>query len=254
MIRERAPAWEDTGEAVVITGENFRYTFDKYLAAFSSLSFNGRELLERPMEYNIMRAPIDNDRKVVNDWAACGIDRAYVSRVASVEASTVDGCASIKAVLYLGAIFMENLMEITAVYAVDRNGKIVASLDCSVKSPHCGPSPIRRPGFSCPRTSKAAKYFGYGPQESYIDKHHHTYRSKFTDNAANMYEDYIKPQENSSHYGCDYLTVTDLDGRGLRVEADKPFSFNLSEYTQEELGEQGPQLRAGKIRKSYPLR
>ena len=51
-----------------------------------------------------------------------------------------------------------------------------------------------------------------------------------------MYEDYIKPQENSSHYGCDYLTVTDLDGRGLRVEADKPFSFNLSEYTQEELG------------------
>ena len=42
------------------------------------------------------------------------------------------------------------------------------------------------------------------------------------------------PQENGSHFGCDYVTVGD-GGRAIAFEGDAPFSFNLSPYTQEEL-------------------
>ncbi len=49
-----------------------------------------------------------------------------------------------------------------------------------------------------------------------------------------MHEDYIRPQENSSHYGCKNMTVTDGETR-IKFTASEDFSFNTSEYTQEEL-------------------
>ena len=77
-------------------------------------------------------------------------------------------------------------------------------------------------------------YFGMGPQESYRDKHqaasHGLYHSKVCD----LHEDYIKPQENGSHFDCDYVEVTDRQA-GLAVAAEQAFSFNASKYTQEEL-------------------
>ena len=49
-----------------------------------------------------------------------------------------------------------------------------------------------------------------------------------------MHEDYTRPQENSSHYGCEYMKLTD-GNTVIRFEAGEDFSFNASEYTQEEL-------------------
>ncbi len=49
-----------------------------------------------------------------------------------------------------------------------------------------------------------------------------------------MYEPYIKPQENSSHCGTKTLTVSSPSA-GLRFTSDSGFSFNVSEYSEEEL-------------------
>jgi len=53
---------------------------------------------------------------------------------------------------------------------------------------------------------------------------------------AGLHEDYIRPQENGSHCGCDYVTAA---GGGVRLTAvsGAPFSFSASPYTQEELTE-----------------
>ena len=49
-----------------------------------------------------------------------------------------------------------------------------------------------------------------------------------------MHEDYIKPQENSSHFGCKHVTITD-DEITITFTSKDGLSFNASEYTQEEL-------------------
>ena len=56
----------------------------------------------------------------------------------------------------------------------------------------------------------------------------------FTAKISQMHEDYIRPQENSSHYGCTNMTVCS-DKASVRFSSDNTFSFNASEYTQEEL-------------------
>ena len=78
------------------------------------------------------------------------------------------------------------------------------------------------------------EYLGYGPNESYVDKHHSSYFGKFESTVAESHEDYIRPQENSSHFGCKIMT---LEGAGVKLNftGEKDFSFNVSEYTQEEL-------------------
>ena len=85
------------------------------------------------------------------------------------------------------------------------------------------------------------EYFGYGPTESYIDKHQATWLGKFRAKVGDMYEPYIRPQENSSHYGCRYVKLT---GRGMSIKCtgadtktgvQKNISFNASHYTEEEL-------------------
>ena len=57
---------------------------------------------------------------------------------------------------------------------------------------------------------------------------------KFTADVSELHEDYIRPQENSSHWGCTYVGLTDGE-TALRFASDPGFSFNASEYTQEEL-------------------
>lgn len=49
-----------------------------------------------------------------------------------------------------------------------------------------------------------------------------------------MHEDYLRPQENGSHTDCDYLCINSSE-YGFLAVSKTPFSFNVSEYTQEEL-------------------
>ena len=90
--------------------------------------------------------------------------------------------------------------------------------------------------LSLPAEMNRVEYFGYGPYESYIDKHQASWLGHFDTCVSKMHEDYIRPQENGSHYNCEYVTVADRTHR-LCVYNETPFSFNLSEYTAEELTE-----------------
>ena len=79
-------------------------------------------------------------------------------------------------------------------------------------------------------------YYGMGPMESYIDKHRAASHGIYSAKAAQLHEDYTRPQENGSHYDCSYVMAEGADS-GLAVFSEKGFSFNASIYTQEELTE-----------------
>ena len=51
---------------------------------------------------------------------------------------------------------------------------------------------------------------------------------------CDLHEDYIRPQENGSHDGCDYVILESAE-KQLTAVSETPFSFNASVYTQEEL-------------------
>ena len=78
-----------------------------------------------------------------------------------------------------------------------------------------------------PKAMDQARYYGYGPYESYVDKQRASYMSRFETTAKENHEDYIRPQENGSHYGCLEAEVTNSHGTGVRALSEQGFSFNI---------------------------
>lgn len=218
---------------VTVAGEHFRYVFDGYKGSFSELVHHGCSYLEKPMEYNIYRAPMDNDRSQRWKWMDAGYDRAKV-RVYQVNAEEKDGCAVIRAELSLAPIHIQKILCIKAEFIIDGEGRIKVNLTAD-RNPNMPYLPRFGVRLFLSDEFKKAEYLGYGPYESYVDKHRASYYAVHRDIVSNMHEDYIKPQENGSHYGCRYLQVErKVNKDSIKVEAEE-FSFNLSEYTQEEL-------------------
>ena len=118
-------------------------------------------------------------------------------------------------------------LDISAVWTVYSDGTI--DMDAHVEVDDIMPV-LPRFGLRFFTNGKKVKYYGYGPHESYSDKHLCSYLGEFSSDVSDMHEDYIKPQENGSHFGARYVETD-----SLRISSDIPFSFNIAEYTQEEL-------------------
>ena len=73
-------------------------------------------------------------------------------------------------------------------------------------------------------------------RRSYCDKHQAASHGLYQANVDDLHEDYIRPQENGSHYDCEYVELNN-SRYGIVVSAENAFSFNASYYTQEELEE-----------------
>ena len=74
-------------------------------------------------------------------------------------------------------------------------------------------------------------YFGYGPYESYIDKRIASIKDYYEDTVTNLEVDYVRPQENGSHYGTQYLNLTNGETT-ICVEGD--FSFSALPHSVKE--------------------
>lgn len=243
MIREELPSvpkavngeinTRTDSKELILEGENFRHVFSLRNGVWKSISFGDKELLSRPTEYNIWRAPTDNDRYIKDNWRSWGYDRA-IPRVRKVDFTRTTDGVQIVCRLVLGAVLLENIAEITAVYNIDGSGRIEIQLDGTLPEHHPF---LPRFGLRLFLTKALdnVEYYGTGPFESYCDKHHASYLGRFNAKIDDLFEDYLRPQENGSHYNCRSLTLTDEKASGIKIIAGTPFSFNASHYTQEEL-------------------
>ncbi|MGI5900074.1 MAG: glycoside hydrolase family 2 TIM barrel-domain containing protein [Christensenellales bacterium] len=229
--KSHAPVIEQSDTAIVLKGPAFRYVFSRLSGTFESMSYSNRNLLERPMGFNIWRAPTDNDRRIRLEWGRAGYDRTTV-RVYESSAAVEDGVAVIRARLSIGAVFIQNIITMDALWRVDGDGGISAQLSClrDTALPFLPRFGLR---MFLPQSMHTAQYLGWGPHESYCDKRRASRFGLFKATAEEMHEDYLKPQENGSHWGCKSVKVSGK-GSALTIKADG-FSFNLSPYTQEEL-------------------
>ena len=203
--------------------------------SFSSMVLKNRSFLEKPMEWNIYRAPTDNDRNIDLAWRQAGYDRSTVKVYESSASLTNAGTAVITCRLGLAAISIRKFLDITARWEIDGSGMIRAEFACN-RDPRFPFLPRFGVRLFLPKAFSTAEYLGYGPCESYLDKHRASRLGVFAGEVSSLHEDYIRPQENGSHCGCRYVTLTD-GASALTALSPTPFSFNASPYTQEELRE-----------------
>lgn len=227
-----SPGWETSDEAVTVTGEGFRYLIDVRTGMLREAEIAGVQLLERPTDLNIWRAPTDNDRHVQLDWQRAHYDQAY-ARAYSCETSVVGGAVTVECRVAVVAPTVQPILTGTIRWTVDGDGVIAVAINMA-RDPQFPPLPRFGLRLHLPQDFTAVTYSGLGPQESYVDKHRAARYGSYRTTVPELVEHYTRPQENGSRCECDVVTLTG-EHLGLTIVAPQPFSFNASPYTQEEL-------------------
>ena len=198
---------------------------NEHTGEITSIKVDEGEILRTPVHFNITRYT-DNDQKLLPEWN----DRCRLPwcrpHILSLEKS--DGYYKFKGALAANCLMPAAEFELE--YKVNKNELEIAvsyKLADYVKSfPRFGFE------FGLDKSRQAFSYIGYGPYESYSDKHVACEYGYYESTAKENYDmNYIRPQESGSHYASKYLSIKDL----FEATAEKPFSFSVNPYTTAQL-------------------
>lgn len=232
----------ETDAEFVISGSNFEYTFDRNTGNFAGIAVDGQELLAAPCDKTIWRAPTDNDRNIKREWLRAHYDMTY-ERTYETSCIIKEGYAVISCSSSLAAPTVQPVLRIKTEWTISAEGTITSRMHVTKNSefpmlPRFGVRIILK------KDMRNVSYIGMGPYESYVDKHYASWHGSFSASIDAMHEDYIMPQENGSHFDCNYVQIsslgendskTDMSAHSITATSAVPFSMNASPYTAEEL-------------------
>jgi len=223
---------EQTRKGITIAGEGFCHTIDPYTGLPAGMRFGQEQLLDAGMEYNVWRAPTDNDAGFRRSWERFHLQEV-APRVYDMAVTRDDRSVTVTSHASLAWLIHHPLLRMTTTVTVYANGAVAISIDGQV-TPQRPALPRFGLRLMLPETFRRAEYTGYGPGDSYADKRRASWWGAFAEEIDQARENHIKPQESGSHTGCVALQVMN-DHTAVRIHANAPFSFNFSRYTQEEL-------------------
>ena len=125
-----------------------------------------------------------------------------------------------------------NYGKVTYKYTVNANGTI--DLASSFEAQGNG---ARRLGFSLnfPSDMSKVSYYARGPRASYIDRLDGEDFGLYETTVKDMYEPFAHPQSNGNRIGLRWLTLTNNEGNGVKVETSGDVAFSLTPWTEAEL-------------------
>jgi beta-galactosidase len=96
-------------------------------------------------------------------------------------------------------VYLQNFLTFTSEWTVAADGSVRFKFNGEFddKQPYLPRLGLK---LALPKNHRSVAYFGYGPNESYCDKHRSSYIDSFVTTLSELHEDYIKPQENGSRY------------------------------------------------------
>ena len=105
------------------------------------------------------------------------------------------------------------------------------------------PKALPRLGLSLRLDPKLERvsYYGRGPRENYVDRLTGSFVGLYETTVTDLYEPYVRPQDNG--YRCDvrWVAFADGTGRGVRFSADEPLFVQALHYGEEDLEYARPQ-------------
>ena len=200
---------------------------NEHTGEITSIKADGKEILRVPMHFNITRYT-DNDRDLIPHWIGrCHLDscRPHILSCEKKENSyKFKGC--------LAANCLMPAAEFELIYEVSGN-TLTATIEYKLAD-YVENFPRFGIEFGVDKACANFSYAGFGPTESYVDKHIACEYGYYVNSAQENYDHkYIRPQESGSHYACKYMAVKDL----FKVTAEQPFSFSVNPYTTKQLCE-----------------
>ena len=216
-----------------VKGEGFLAMFSKSEGGLASLQYDGTEYITRAPKTSYWRACTDNDR-----GAKQGFDRSMwltaglYQKVIDVKVEELEEQVRIT--------FEYELPTIPKAYSTISyvmSGDGVVHVHLLYKGTEGLPEiPAFGMDFKLKERYHNFEYYGYGPEENYVDRMEGARLGIFEGTAEENLSNYLIPQECGNRVGTRWLKVTDEYGRGLQFTCEEiPFESSVLPYSAYEL-------------------
>ena len=216
-----------------VKGDGFHVMFSKSEGGLASLQYDGTEYITRTPKTSFWRACTDNDRGAKHGydrgmWLTAGLYQKVIDIKMQEEKDQ------------LTVIFEYEIPTIprtysTVKYVVRGDGNIHVRLKYhGIKG--LPEIPVFGMEFKLKEKYHNFEYYGFGPEENYIDRMEGARLGVFQGNAQENVSAYLVPQECGNRVGVRWLKVTDETGQGLMFAGEgQTFESSVLPYSAYEL-------------------
>jgi len=218
---------------ILISNANFKIEFDNSKGTLSSLDYGNGNILIKGIEPNFWRATTDNDfgaktPKSLSQWKQATKNQILKSVKVLKNGKEVKLSSQIKDEFTIQATFDLPAVEgqIVVSYNINALGEITVHNQLqNIKTdlphlPRFGNNLILKDEY------QTVNWFGRGPHENYQDRKTSALVGQYKASVADLYFSYIRPQENGYKTEVRWVTFTNNNGKGVKIERSELFSFS----------------------------
>ena len=243
-----------------IANANFKIEFDTNKGTLSSIDYGNGNILLKGVEPNFWRATTDNDfgakaQKTLDKWKQATKNQILkeIKFLTNSKEIKFKSDKKIKDELTIQATFDLPAVEgqIIVSYAINALGEITVHNQLkNIKSdlphlPRFGNNLILKDEY------QTVNWFGRGPHENYNDRKTSALVGEYKASVSDLYFSYIRPQENGYKTDVRWVTFTNNNGKGVRVERPELLSFSAHHQYNDDFddGEKKMQRHSTDIKK-----
>jgi beta-galactosidase/beta-glucuronidase len=240
----------ETDVAILVTTERGDFLFDRVRGTISSWTVNGQDLLESGPEFDLFRAPTDNDKYQLETWKAMDLRhmRPLVRSVEIVDRSGERVAIEVRAAY--GAPAFSPIYDLTTRYTVEGSGDVSIATEATPREdalasmanlakmagvPELQSLPRVGLTLELPGTFGAVTWRGLGPHESYPDRKESVTYDTWSLDVEEMPYPYVFPQDTGNREGTHWIVVAPEHGYGLLAWCDEGMSIKALPYSAEVL-------------------
>ena len=243
LINKGALQVKEDDKSLSVSGRGFSVQWEKKaVGSITSLMYNGKEILTQnhfPVQpvTQAFRAPTDNDKSFGNwlakDWQLHGMDYPLISLESFDHEVRADGAVIVR--IRTTNLYKEGNVTTTSVYTISSDGVIdlkTTFLPQGVlpELPRLGLAFCLAPAYN------TFTWYGRGPQDNYPDRKTSAAIGLWKGTVAEQYVHYPRPQDSGNKEEVQFLTLTDKQNKGIRVDAvEDVFSASALHYTAQDL-------------------
>ncbi|QDA58745.1 glycoside hydrolase family 2 TIM barrel-domain containing protein [Hymenobacter jejuensis] len=223
------------GDKLTFTSGDVRGEFNTKQGRLTDYRLRDKSVIGSYPEPYFWRAPTDNDfgngmPQSLGVWRTAHAARK-VQRVTVGEQSAAGLPIKVEYLLTdLGAPY-------TVAYLIGDDGAVQVTAAIDLTSKELPELPRFGMRLELPRQFSRIQYYGRGPWENYNDRNSAALLGTYRDSVAGQFtRTYIRPQESGYRTDVRWVTLTNAEGLGLRLEGlQQPICFSALPYRAEDL-------------------
>lgn len=228
---------EEDDDTIAISTDLGVIEFDRALGTISSWLVNGQDLVAEGPRFDVYRAPTDNDKYALEQWAQARLDRvAMLPRSLELESTSASEAVVVMAGT-LAAPVNGPLFDLTMRYTVSGNGDVQVETHATPREGAKALDSLPRIGLTMhlPGTFEQVVWRGLGPHENYPDRQESATYNTWNSTVSDLLTDYVHPQDCGNRGGTHWVTVAPEHGYGLLAWSDEGMAFKALPVTAHEL-------------------